>query len=66
MRTIRKKHRDSQRDFPAAACALCGGELYRGEVCWRMNGRLLCQDCVVPWLLDELAPCRIRLKEAAR
>ncbi len=63
MRTVHKKNRDVQRTFPAAECAFCGGELYRGDVCWRLCGRVLCGDCVVPWLLDELSSCRTRLRE---
>ena len=66
MRTVHKNHRDTQRTFPAAECCLCGGELYRGEVCWRLAGRILCEDCVVPWLLDELADFRLRLREVRK
>ena len=45
MRIVHKRRRDSQRAFPAGECRLCGGELYRGEICWRAAGRTLCGDC---------------------
>ena len=66
MRIVHKRHRDAQRAFPAAECALCGGELYRGDACWRLSGRTVCEDCVVPWLMDGLAPYRLRLREVGR
>ena len=59
MRIVHKRYRDAQRACPAAECALCGGELYRGDVCWRFSGRVFCEDCVVRWLVDELAPYRL-------
>ncbi len=45
MRTVPKKHRDPQRRCPAGQCCLCEGELYPGELCWRLAGRTLCRDC---------------------
>ena len=60
MRIIHKRSRDAQRAFPAAECALCGGELYRGDVCWRLHGWAICEDCMAPWLMAGLAPCRLR------
>lgn len=66
MRTVHKKHRDRQRAVPAAECSLCGGGLYPGESCWRLAGRTLCGDCAAAWLLEELAHCRLRLREAGR
>ena len=66
MRTVHKRERDRQRAFPAAECVSCGGELYRGEVCWRLAGRTLCGDCAGPWLLGDLASCRLRLGEVRR
>ena len=56
MRYIPKKPRDPQRAVPAGRCALCGGELYSGSSCWRLCGRILCEDCVLQWVLAELAP----------
>ena len=63
MRYIRKRHRDPQRAVLVEQCACCGGELYPGNPCWRLAGRTLCEDCVVPWLLRELAPFRGRAGE---
>ncbi len=59
MRIVHKRYRDPQRACPAAECAMCGGELYRGDACWRLSGRILCETCVVQWMLDELTPCRL-------
>lgn len=61
MRIVHKRYRDAQRAYPAAECALCGGELYRGENCWRLGGRVLCQACLVRQLMNELAPCRLEV-----
>ena len=63
LRYIRKKQPDLQRAAPAEECARCGRELYPGNPCWRFWGRTLCEDCVVPWLLQELAPYRGRAGE---
>lgn len=63
MRMIRKRSRDAQRAYPLAQCARCGGELYAGTPCWRLAGRTLCEDCVAPWLLEELAACRVHCGE---
>lgn len=46
MRTVHKKWRDPQRRAPAGECAICGGEIYRGEIIWRLNGRTICWDCL--------------------
>lgn len=27
-------------------CRGCGGEIYMGEFCFRLNGRVFCRDCV--------------------
>lgn len=66
MRTVHKRRRDPQRAYPAAECALCGGAVYRGEVCWRLWGRVLCMDCAGPWLLKELADRCMRPGEVER
>lgn len=66
MRTIHKKSRDPQRVYPVAECALCGGELYPGDACWRLAGQLFCEDCVIQWVLEELSFCRMRLREVGQ
>ena len=63
LRYIRKKQPDLQRAAPAEECARCGRELYPGNPCWRFWDRTLCEDCVVPWLLRELATHRGRAGE---
>lgn len=66
MRITRKRSRDAQRLYPSARCVRCGGELYAGAPCWVLGGRTLCEDCLVPWLLAELAPFHIRCGEVRR
>ena len=63
LRYIRKRRTDLQRAVPAEECTCCGRELYPGNPCWHFWGRTLCEDCVVPWLLQELAPYRGRAGE---
>lgn len=62
MRIVHKRHRDVQRAYPARVCGLCGGELYGGDACWRVNGRVLCEACVVRLALEELAPYRLEVR----
>ena len=64
LRTVRKRNADRQRAVPRGECALCGGELYAGSACWRVWGRTLCEECLIPWLLAELEPYRTRWEEA--
>lgn len=66
MRTIHKRHRDPQRAFPTAECVFCGGELYRGDLYWRLAGQVLCEDCVALWLAGGAAACRLHLREVRR
>ena len=66
MRIVHKRHRDVQRAFPAAQCALCGGELYRGEYCWRLGRYVLCGDCAGRRTGGDSAFRRTRLGEAGR
>ena len=41
-----KAHRDPQRRPPRAHCSLCGGELYQGDVCYVINGAVVCRSCL--------------------
>ncbi len=66
MHTLPKKYPDPLRSRPITACFLCEGELYPGDTCWRLAGRVLCEDCAAPWLSDALACCRMRLREVRR
>ena len=63
LRYIRRHHPDPQRVPPAETCHRCGAELYPGSPCWRFWGRTLCDECVAPWLLQELAAHRGRAGE---
>lgn len=47
---------DLQRVRPITRCTLCDRELYHGTGIWQLNGQILCRDCLMEWLLGELAP----------
>ena len=64
MQTVHKGSADRQRAVPRGECALCGGELYAGSACWRLWGLTICEECLIPWLLAELEPFRVRWGEA--
>ena len=66
LRTIQKRHRDSQRLPCVRQCSRCGGELYPGDGWWRLGSGIFCEACLVPWLLEELAPFREGRGEAER
>ena len=36
-------------DVPVAGCDLCGGELYRDETAYRINGETICPDCLADY-----------------
>lgn len=44
----------------AALCHLCGGEIYRGEECWHINGETVCPACLEDYARQVFAPfcCR--------
>ena len=64
MRRIHRRNRDLQQEAPAALCARCGGELYRGCPCWELAGARWCEACLVRAVLEELSPFRVRWEEA--
>ena len=43
---------------PAGECCLCGSELYRGEVCYVVNGEVICPDCLADYARQTFAPFR--------
>ena len=45
-------------DEIAAECDICGFEIYRGEVCYRINGEYICEDCVREFAVRFFAPFR--------
>ena len=58
MRITISKSRDPQRQRPMALCAICGAELYRGESYWQINGRQVCEQCLLPLAREEFAAHR--------
>ena len=64
MRITNKRRRDRQRARPAGCCGRCGGELYPGAACWRVNGRILCKSCLLDWTLGQMACFRRSCGEA--
>lgn len=55
MRTVHKRHSDPQRARPDGYCTCCGRELYAGTLRWKLWGNVLCRECVVSWVLNELS-----------
>jgi len=54
--TEEKKQKDIQRLHSQGQCTRCGGELYPGALRWQLWGQVLCEDCLLPWVMAELAP----------
>lgn len=52
---------DRQTLLPVAACGLCRDELYAGEVCYRIDGQLICESCLAAYAHACFAGCRYRL-----
>ena len=63
MRKTLKRQQDRQRIHPVACCARCGTELYPTDPCWHISRMLLCDDCIGPWLREELRPFRMSAEE---
>ena len=40
-------------------CDMCGFELYRGETYYRINGEVICEDCLGEFAARLLAPFRM-------
>ena len=36
-------------------CAMCGGELYEGNFCYRLDGVRICRACFPDWALERYA-----------
>ena len=56
MRMSHTNHQDPQRAPVRSQCTRCGGEIYAGSSLWQLNGQILCRDCLIEWLMRELAP----------
>ena len=44
----------------SAECALCGGEIYRGEAYYYINGQTVCWDCLADYAAQALAPFLVK------
>lgn len=40
----------------AACCDMCGGEIYKGEEYYQINGESVCDDCVERYARSVLRP----------
>ena len=40
----------------SARCALCDGEIYRGEEYYHINGQAVCRDCLAEYAVQVFAP----------
>ena len=49
---------DRQLQRPVGLCRLCRGELYRGDIFWRIEGSLICEDCLDDFARRYFAPWR--------
>ena len=41
--------------IPVCRCAMCGGELYEGSFCYRLDGVRICRACFPDWALERYA-----------
>lgn len=58
MNLQKREHPDPQRRRSGAHCTLCGGELYRGDVYWVVNGAAVCRDCLGDYAAEFFAAHR--------
>ena len=35
--------------IPVCRCNFCGGELYAGNLCYRIDGARICRECFADW-----------------
>lgn len=54
MRFARLREEDGS--CQVSICDLCGGELYRGERYYRINGEVICRDCLAAYARQFFAP----------
>ena len=52
---------DLQAVCPADACALCGDALYFGQCCYRLEGMLVCEDCLPAYARALFHDARVRI-----
>lgn len=51
---------DRQQETPAAWCCCCYGEIYQGEDCYRIDGQIVCTDCLSRFAQDYFRLYRLR------
>ncbi len=44
----------------SARCALCDGEIYRGEKYYHINGQAVCRDCLAEYAVQVFAPYLVK------
>ena len=44
----------------SARCALCDGEIYRGEEYYHINGQAVCRDCLAEYAVQVFAPYLVK------
>ncbi len=45
----------------AAACSLCGDELFVGQCCYHLGASLVCDRCLPRYARAYFSSCRVRL-----
>lgn len=55
---IMPPHRETG-EIPAAYCTQCGGEIYRGEDYYRIDGQEVCTDCLAGFAEEYFRFCRV-------
>lgn len=43
-----------------AVCGMCGGEIYRDEAYYHINGHAVCQDCLTEYAAQVFAPFLVK------
>ena len=52
---------DLQSLRPAAECSLCGDALFLGQCCYRLEGELVCEQCLPDYARVYFRSARVRL-----
>ena len=65
-RNFPRRLTDRQQQWPVCLCRECRGELYRGDVFWRIEGAAVCEDCLEGFARRYFAPCRTTGEEQTR
>ena len=54
---------DLQSLRPAAECRLCGDDLFLGQCCYRLEGELVCDQCLESYARAYFRSARVRLRD---